>query len=369
MHMDFNAFKDPQLAKGVIEGIKRLATELDERRGGEPIRIMEVCGTHTMAIAKNGLKGIMPGNIILTSGPGCPVCVTANPDLDIANALAANHDLTITTFGDMLKVPGSYSSLNDEKGEGADVRVVYSPLDALALAEAHSELEVVFIGVGFETTTPIIAATIKRARDMGLENFSVYGANKTVPLALRAIADDSEIAISALILPGHVSTIIGLEPYKFLSDEFGVAGVIAGFEPLDILQGIYMLLQQMLDGRAEIEIGYARGVHEEGNPKAMAVMNEVFESCDAQWRGLGVIPGTGLRIKDEFAQFDAVKRFAPQPCEPRETPGCDCGNILRGVMSPPDCRLFGTTCTPERPIGPCMVSGEGSCAAYYRYHR
>jgi hydrogenase expression/formation protein HypD len=320
---------------------------------------MEVCGTHTMAIAKNGLRAVMPDNIVLTSGPGCPVCVTANPDLDIAIALAANHELTITTFGDMLKVPGSYSSMNAQKGEGADVRVVYSPLDAITLAQAHPELEVVFISVGFETTTPIIAATIKRARDMGLENFSVYGANKTVPLALRALADDPDIRVNALLLPGHVSTIIGLEPYRFLSEEFGVLGVIAGFEPLDILQGIYMLLQQMKEGRTEVEIGYARGVHEEGNPRAVAVMNEVFEPCDAQWRGLGVIPGTGLRIRDEFAQFDAVKRFAPQPCEPRETPGCACGDILRGVMSPPECRLFGKGCTPERPIGPCMVSGEG----------
>ncbi|MCL2491540.1 MAG: hydrogenase formation protein HypD, partial [Coriobacteriia bacterium] len=227
--MDFNAFRDPQLAKGVIEGINSLALQLDERRDGEPIHIMEVCGTHTMAIAKNGLRAVMPPNIMLTSGPGCPVCVTANADIDVAIALAQNHDLTITTFGDMLKVPGSYSSLNDEKGEGADVRVVYSPLDALALAQEHPDLEVVFISVGFETTTPIIAATIKRAQAHGLENFSVYGANKTVPLALRALADDPQINIDALILPGHVSTIIGLEPYRFLSEEFGIPGVIAGF--------------------------------------------------------------------------------------------------------------------------------------------
>ncbi|MCL2491270.1 MAG: hydrogenase formation protein HypD, partial [Coriobacteriia bacterium] len=245
----------------------------------------------------------------------------------------------------------------------------YSPLDALALAQEHPDLEVVFISVGFETTTPIIAATIKRAQALGLENFCVYGANKTVPLALRALADDPQINIDALILPGHVSTIIGLEPYRFLSEEFGIPGVIAGFEPLDILQGIYMLLQQLIEGRAQIEIAYARGVHEEGNPLAVATMNEVFEAGDAIWRGLGNIPGTGLHIRDEYAPFDAVKRHAPHPCESRETPGCSCGEILRGVMSPPDCRLFGTTCTPQRPIGPCMVSSEGSCAAYYRYHR
>lgn len=366
--MDFNAFKDPELARHVIAGIDHLAGELGTAGDGEPIRIMEVCGTHTMSIAKNGLRAIMPGNILLTSGPGCPVCVTANPDIDVAIALAANHDLTITTFGDMLKVPGSYSSMNAEKGEGADVRVVYSPLDALMLAQAHNELEVVFISVGFETTTPIIAATIKRARDMGLENFSVYSANKTVPNALRALAGDPEIAINALLLPGHVSTIIGLAPYEFLSSEFGIAGVIAGFEPIDILQGVYMLLQQLTDKRAEIEIAYMRGVQRQGNPLAVATMHEVFEPCDATWRGLGVIPDTGLRIREEFAHFDAVKRFCPQPCTPRETPGCACGEILRGIMTPPDCRLFGKTCTPEHPIGPCMVSSEGSCAAYYRYH-
>ena len=368
--MDFTAFRDPDIAKGVIAGIAQVAATLDEQRDGEPIRLMEVCGTHTMAIAKNGLRAVMPENIRLTSGPGCPVCVTANADIDLAIALAANPDLTITTFGDMLKVPGSYSSLNDEKGNGADVRVVYSPLDAIELAEKNPQMEVVFISVGFETTTPIIAATIKRARDAGLENFSVYTANKTVPLALRAIADDPKIAINGLLLPGHVSTIIGLEPYHFLSAEFGVPGIIAGFEPLDVLQGIYMLLVQIAEGRSKIEIGYARGVREEGNPKAVATMDEVFEPCDAAWRGLGVIPGTGLRIRDEFAPFDAAKRFSPTPERPsRETPGCLCGDILRGILMPPDCPLFGNGCTPEHAIGPCMVSGEGSCAAYYRYNR
>ena len=367
--MDLSALRDPALAQRVIEGIDRLAAELAATRNGAPIRLMEVCGTHTMAIAKNGLRAVMPTNLILTSGPGCPVCVTANADIDVAIALAANHDLTITTFGDMLKVPGSYSSMNAEKGEGADVRVVYSPLDALALAQAHPELEVVFISVGFETTTPIIAATIKRAAAMELTNFSVYAANKTVPLALRALADDPDIALDGLLLPGHVSTIIGLEPYRFLADEFAIPGVIAGFEPLDILQGIYLLLQQLVDRRAAIEIGYARGVREEGNPLAVATMHEVFEPCDAVWRGLGVIPNTGLRIRDEFAPFDAVRRHAPQPCEPRETPGCACGEILRGVKTPPECRLFGRGCSPEHPIGPCMVSSEGSCAAFYRYAR
>lgn len=371
--MDLTAFRDPQVAKGIIDGIHKLAAQLSARMGtnedGSPktINIMEVCGTHTMAIAKNGLRDVMPSTIKLTSGPGCPVCVTANQDIDVAIELAKHPEVIVTTFGDMLKVPGSYSSMNKEKGEGGDVRIVYSPLDALDLAQANPDRHVVFVSVGFETTTPIIAATIKRAQALGLDNFSVYAANKTVPNALRVLADDPEIGISALILPGHVSTIIGLHPYEFLAEEFGVPGVIAGFEPIDVLQGIYMLLVQMVEDRHEIEIAYTRGVHKEGNPQAVALMNEVFEVCDATWRGLGVIPGTGLRIKDEYAHWDAVKRIELDLPEPRETKGCSCGDILKGIVLPWECRLFGRGCTPEHPIGPCMVSSEGSCAAYYRY--
>lgn len=365
--MDYSAFRDPELAAGVIESLHKLAKLLAQRDGNKPLNIMEVCGTHTMAIAKNGLRDIMPDNIKLTSGPGCPVCVTSNADIDGAIELAKHHDLVVTTFGDMLKVPGSYSSMNAEKGNGGDVRVVYSPLDAIDLATKNPELQVVFISVGFETTTPIIAATIKRAKAAGLENFSIYAANKTVPNALRAIADDPEINISALILPGHVSTIIGAAPYQFLADEFGVGGVITGFEPLDILQGVYMLLKQMVDKRAEIEIAYTRGVMAKGNPAAVAMMEEVFEPCDATWRGLGVIPGTGLKIRGEYALWDATVRHNLVIPPPRETKGCSCGDVLRGIMMPYDCRLFGRGCTPQNPIGPCMVSSEGSCAAYYRY--
>lgn len=371
--MDLSAFRDPTVAKGIIDGIAKLAEQLAQKMGTnedgspKPINIMEVCGTHTMAIAKNGLRGVMPPNVRLTSGPGCPVCVTANKDIDVAIELAKHPEVIVTTFGDMLKVPGSYSSMNKEKGDGGDVRIVYSPLDALALAQATPDRHVVFVSVGFETTTPIIAATIKRAQAMGLENFSVYAANKTVPNALRAIASDPEIGISALLLPGHVSTIIGLHPYEFLANEYGVPGVIAGFEPIDVLQGIYMLLKQMAEGRHEIEIAYTRGVHAEGNPSAVELMNEVFEVTDATWRGLGVIPGTGLQIRPEFDKYNALKRVDLDLPEPRETKGCACGDILKGIVMPWECRLFGKGCTPEHPIGPCMVSSEGSCAAYYRY--
>ena len=363
-----NDFRDPELAHNLIEGINHYAQVIADHKGKDyVVHLMEVCGTHTMAIAKNGLRDVMPSNVKLTSGPGCPVCVTANRDIDIAIELAKHHDVMVTTFGDMLKVPGSYSSMQKEKGLGGDVRVVYSPLDALDLAQKNPDRHVVFISVGFETTTPIISATIKRAAAMGLSNFSVYAANKTVPNVLRAIADDPSIQIDALILPGHVSTIIGSKPYEFLADEFHVPGVVTGFEPLDVLQGIYLLLKQLADNEALIDIAYTRGVRIEGNPTAVEAIYEVFEPTDAEWRGLGLIPGTGLAIRKEFAQFDALKRIELHPPEPREIKGCQCGDVLRGAMLPYECRLFGKTCTPEHPIGPCMVSSEGSCAAYYRY--
>lgn len=358
--MDLSAFRDPAIARGLIKAIE--AIELPRT-----MNIMEVCGTHTVSIAKNGLRDVMPDTVRLISGPGCPVCVTANRDIDTAIELARTPGVTVTTFGDMMKVPGSRSSLSREKGDGADVRIVYSPLDALALAEKEPERQVVFIGVGFETTVPIIAAAIKRAKAAGLANFSVFSAHKTVPAALEAIVNDPEVAIDALILPGHVSTIIGAEPYGFLAEKYGVPGVITGFEPIDVLYGVKMLLDQLAGGRAEIEIAYGRGVHAEGNPTARDLIAEVFEPADADWRGLGVIPGTGLAIREEYAEFDAMKRIAPDVPEPSDTKGCQCGDVLRGVVLPFECKLFGRACTPEHAIGPCMVSSEGSCAAYYRY--
>lgn len=363
-----NDFRDPALAHKLIEGIEHYAREIADAKGEDyTVHLMEVCGTHTMSIAKNGLRNVMPANVKLTSGPGCPVCVTANKDIDMAIELAKQEGVIVATFGDMLKVPGSYSSMQKEKGLGGDVRVVYSPLDALALAQNNPDKHVVFISVGFETTTPIISAAIKRAAALELENFSIYAANKTVPNALRAIADDPAIQIDALILPGHVSTIIGCEPYQFLADEFHIPGVVTGFEPLDVLQGIFLLLEQLAKGEANIDIAYTRGVQPKGNQTAVDAIYEVFEPTDAQWRGLGLIPGTGLEIRPEFAQFNALKRLELHPPEPRETKGCQCGDVLRGAMLPYECRLFGRTCTPEHPIGPCMVSSEGSCAAYYRY--
>ncbi len=358
--IDFSAFKDPKLARGLIETIHRLAPE--------HATLMEVCGTHTVAIARNGIRDLMPEGLRLASGPGCPVCVTCNRDIDTVIALARIPNVTITTFGDMTRVPGSTSSLLAEQAAGRSVEIVYSPLDALAFAKAHPEREVVFVGVGFETTTPLVAMAIKRAKAMGLSNFTVFAAHKNMPGALELLVGDPTLELDALILPGHVSTIIGAEPYRFLAEKYGIPGVITGFEPVDVLQGIAMLVRQLHEGRAEIEIAYARGVMPEGNPVALAAIDEVFETCTATWRGLGDIPGSGYRIRDEFANFDAVRRFEPDVEPTRDTKGCRCGDVLRARIAPNECPLFRTVCTPENPVGPCMVSSEGSCAAYYRYY-
>lgn len=358
--IDFSAFKDPKLARGLIETIHRLAPE--------HATLMEVCGTHTVAIARNGIRDLMPEGLRLASGPGCPVCVTCNRDIDTVIALARIPNVTITTFGDMTRVPGSTSSLLAEQAAGRSVEIVYSPLDALAFAKAHPEREVVFVGVGFETTTPLVAMAIKRAKAMGLSNFTVFAAHKNMPGALELIVGDPTLELDALILPGHVSTIIGAEPYRFLAEKYGIPGVITGFEPVDVLQGIAMLVRQLHEGRAEIEIAYARGVMPEGNPVALAAIDEVFETCTATWRGLGDIPGSGYRIRDEFADFDAVRRFEPDVEPTRDPKGCRCGDVLRARIAPNECPLFRTVCTPENPVGPCMVSSEGSCAAYYRYY-
>lgn len=354
-----SAWRDPELARHLIA----LIAESVDR----PIKVMEVCGTHTVAIARFGLREVMPENLKLLSGPGCPVCVTANRDIDLAIEIGRQPGVVLTTFGDMMKVPGSHSSLSREKADGRDIRIVYSPLDAVQMAVDDPDKQVVFLGVGFETTVPTIAATIKHAAAQGVSNFSVLSVHKTVPKALEALVNDPDVQIDGFILPGHVSTIIGPEPYRFIASEYHVPGVATGFEPVDVLQGVWMLAKQLKEGRAEIEVAYRRGVNETGNATAQALIEEVFEPQDAEWRGIGVIPGTGLGIREEFGAFDAAGRFDLEVPEPREIPGCQCGDVLRGVVLPFECRLFGKGCTPEHPVGPCMVSSEGSCAAYYRY--
>lgn len=361
MQKELSAFKDPSLAKGLVESIRALAPE-------KPVTLMEVCGTHTVAIARNGIRTLMPETVRLSSGPGCPVCVTSNHDIDKVIALARIPDVIIATFGDMTRVPGSTSSLLAEQANGAHVEIVYSPLDALKLAKENPDSQIVFVGVGFETTTPLVARSILRAADAGLKNFTVYGAHKNMPGALEAIVNDPTLQLDALILPGHVSTIIGVEPYRFLAEKYGIPGVITGFEPNDVLQGIAMLVRQLHEGRAEVEIAYARGVMPEGNPVAIEAINQVFETVPADWRGIGQIDGSGYRIREEYAEFDAMRRFQPQVEPTVEHKGCRCGDVLRGILPPDECPLFRKVCTPENPIGPCMVSSEGSCAAYYRYY-
>ncbi len=357
--MNLSVFRDPKLARGLIHSIEKWAPE--------QATLMEVCGTHTVAIARNGLRTMMPEGIRLASGPGCPVCVTSNKDIDTVIALSRVPGVTIATFGDMTRVPGSTSSLLKEQAQGRSINIVYSPLDALTLAKENPDEQIVFVGVGFETTTPLVAMAIKRAKAMGLKNFSVFVAHKNMPGALETIVADPALKIDALILPGHVSTIIGVKPYEFLAQKYGIPGVITGFEPVDVLQGIAMIMRQLHEGRAEIEIAYSRGVMKEGNPVALAAIEEVFETVDATWRGLGVIPGSGYAIRDEYKEFDAFARFSPEVEPTQEPKGCRCGDVLRGIMAPNECPLFRKVCTPENPIGPCMVSSEGSCAAYFRY--
>lgn len=357
--MNLSVFRDPELARGLIHSIEKWAPE--------QATLMEVCGTHTVAIARNGLRTMMPEGIRLASGPGCPVCVTSNKDIDTVIALSRVPGVTIATFGDMTRVPGSTSSLLKEQAQGRSINIVYSPLDALTLAKENPDEQIVFVGVGFETTTPLVAMAIKRAKAMGLKNFSVFVAHKNMPGALETIVADPALKIDALILPGHVSTIIGVKPYEFLAQKYGIPGVITGFEPVDVFQGIAMIMRQLHEGRAEIEIAYSRGVMKEGNPVALAAIEEVFEKVDATWRGLGVIPGSGYAIRDEYKEFDAFARFSPEVEPTQEPKGCRCGDVLRGIMAPNECPLFRKVCTPENPIGPCMVSSEGSCAAYFKY--
>lgn len=355
-------FRDPVLAKRLIDKIAQVAAEIPRE-----VKLMEVCGTHTVAIAKHGLREVMPENVTLISGPGCPVCVTANRDIDTAIEIGRQDDVILTTFGDMMKVPGSYSSLAKEKADGRDIRVVYSPLDALTIAEENPDKHVSFLAVGFETTAPTVASAVETAASRGLENFSVLCLHKTVPYALKALVDDPEVQVAGFILPGHVSTIIGLNPYRFLAEEYAIPSVISGFEPLDVLQTIWMLLKQLAAGEAKVEIAYKRGVMPTGNQTALKKIDDVFYPTDSEWRGIGVIPGTGMDVRDEYERFDSKKRVPVIPPEPRDIPGCQCGDVLRGVVLPFECRLFAKACTPENPIGPCMVSSEGSCAAYYRY--
>ncbi|HWI40579.1 MAG TPA: hydrogenase formation protein HypD, partial [Verrucomicrobiae bacterium] len=325
------------------------------------------CGTHTMAIYQYGIRSLLPPHVRLISGPGCPVCVTPNGYVDRAVACCRLPDTVVATFGDMVRVPGSSSSLMEERAKGADVRIVYSPLDAVALAAKNPYKRVIFLGVGFETTAPTVAGSILAAEAKGLSNYFVLASHKTIPVPMQLLSSDPELRIDGYICPAHVSVIIGSDAYRFLAEENGVPCVVTGFEPGDMIRGIEMLVRQVVEGRSEVEVEYSRVVKREGNLRAQEVLREVFIPFDAEWRGVGVIPGSGLRIAPKYARFDAELQVPVRVEEPREHRGCLCGEILKGKVTPFDCSLFGTTCTPEAPVGACMVSSEGTCAAAYRY--
>ncbi|MEG2173130.1 MAG: hydrogenase formation protein HypD [Desulfovibrionaceae bacterium] len=362
--MDVNAsFKDPQLCHALLERLQRAL------EGQSPLRFMEVCGTHTVAIFQSGLRDVLPPEVTHLSGPGCPVCVTHDAEVATFVDLAGRDGVIVATFGDLMRVPGPDGhSLKHAQAAGARVEIVYSPLDILTLATQNPHDTVVFLGVGFETTAPTVAATVLMAREQGIKNACVLSFHKLVPPALRALLSDAACAVDAFLLPGHVSTILGLEPYAFLASEFATPSVVAGFEPVDILSALCLLAEQKRAGRAEVVNAYPRAVHEHGNPKARAVLDEVFTTSDALWRGIGAIPQSGLVFKPAFAHWDAMQRLALSLPEVKPLRGCKCGDVLKGKLTPPECPLFNTTCTPAKPVGPCMVSTEGSCAAYAKYH-
>ena len=355
-------FRDAARIKAVAEEIHRSVDP------GETYRIMEVCGGHTHTIFRFGLSQLLPENIELIHGPGCPVCVLPMGRMDVGLAMAERDDLIFTAFGDMMRVPGSKGSPLQSKARGADIRMVYSPLDALKIAQENPDRPVMFFAIGFETTTPSTAVTLLRARELGLTNFYVYCNHILVNPAIRALLEMDDMRLDGFIGPGHVSTVIGCEPYRFIADEFDRPIVVSGFEPLDILQSIAMLVRQLNEGRSEVENQYTRAVSWNGNPSAIAAMDLVFETRDAfEWRGMGDIPKSALAIREEFAAFDAERQLGvhgqtfPDPIE------AQCGEVLKGALKPTECKLFGKGCTPEKPVGALMVSSEGACAAQYKY--
>lgn len=352
-------YRNAELGKKLIARIHQLSTQ--------PIKLMEFCGGHTVAILRHGIRQLLPQTIEMLSGPGCPVCVTANADLDKAIALASLPDIIITTFGDMMKVPGSYSSLAQARAEGAAIRIVYSVQDALFVATGNPQKSVIFIGIGFETTAPTIAASILEAEQTGITNFYVLSLLKLCPPVMKALLDLGEIKLNGIVCPGHVSAIIGSHPYEFIPSNYDIACVISGFEPLDILLCISMLVEQIESNKLGVEIAYRRGVKPQGNRQALELLDKVFEIDRANWRGIGTVPASGLKLKRQYLRFDAEAAFPITTKPVKEPKGCLCGDILRGVKKPNDCRLFRRTCTPDSPVGPCMVSSEGACAAYYQY--
>ncbi|MBU2495806.1 MAG: hydrogenase formation protein HypD [Candidatus Omnitrophota bacterium] len=376
--------------------VKKILAELQALADQKPVSIMEVCGTHTVAVYRSGIAGLLPKNLHLISGPGCPVCVTSESDLYRFFVLSRKKGVIITTFGDLLRVPAGgqvtpspsplpqgervkvrgikkeipiQSSLEKERAKGADVRIVYSPMDALAIAEENPGKDVVFLGIGFETTAPAIAGAVLEAKRSGLTNFFLLSALKTIPAAMEALLNFPKVRIDGYLCPGHVSVIIGSRPYRFISEDYHRPAVITGFQPEDILEGLLLILKQIKSGKPKVEIQYRAAVHPKGNEVAQNLIRRVFTAGPASWRGLGVIPKTGLKLKAEFQRFDGQKQFKlPEGEIIKPNPACRCGEVITGAITPENCRQFRRKCTPEKPLGPCMVSVEGTCAAHYKYN-
>ena len=357
-------FRDPDTARSLVSVAKAYVRE--------PIAIMEFCGGHTHAIMRYGLRDALAPEIRLLSGPGCPVCVTDDRDIDLAIALAHEPGITVATFGDMVRVPGTMGSLADARAKGASVEIVYSALDALAMARSESETDVVMLGIGFETTAPTVAAALQAAKSESLANFSELSLHKLTPPAMRAILDGGEVRVDGVLGPGHVTAITGSEAWEFLPEAYGVPCAVSGFEPLDILLSVRDLAEALAASEPVVANAYRRGVTAQGNVVAQKLMEHVFVVGRARWRGLGVISDSGLDLAPAYESFDARRRFSPalpSGGQSSEARGCRCGDVLRGLIAPTECPLFGSACTPTRPVGPCMVSAEGACAAYYRYRR
>ena len=363
--MKLQDFNNSKIAKGLIKQILDLPCS--------SISLMEVCGTHTFQIAKLGLRDALCDKVKFLSGPGCPVCVSSMSDIDKIVQLSKLNNVILTTFGDMVKVPGSDMSLAQARAQGADIRVLYSPIESLQIAQENQSKQVILVGIGFETTTPLIASTIIRAKDLKLDNFCVFSINKNMPHALHKLLQGKNICVDGMILPGHVSTIIGVEPYNFIAEDYQTPGVVAGFELVDILQAVLMLVKQICSNTAKIENAYTRAVKQQGNLKARKLIEQVFDTCPAAWRGFGTIEDSGYKIKDKYAKFDASLKFDKELKVvedikiPSKSKACSCDKVLAGIITPDKCPMFKKICKPEKPLGPCMVSSEGSCAAYYKY--
>ncbi len=355
-------YRSGEIARRLADEIARMTTQ--------PLKIMEVCGGHTHTIFKYGIEDLLPENITMIHGPGCPVCVIPLGRVDDSISIALQPDVIFTTFGDMMRVPGSKTNLLDAKARGADVRMVYSPLDALKIAKKNPERQVVFLALGFETTAPSTALTVRQAEKDKVENFSVFCNHITIVPALKAMLDSPDLQLDGFLGPGHVSTVIGTRPYEFVARDYLKPVAVSGFEPLDVLQSVYLVVKQVVEGRAEVENQYARCITRDGNRKALEVIFDVFAPRDFfEWRGLGSIAHSGMKLQPKYAAFDAELKFSVPGLRIADPKACQCGEILKGVKKPWECKVFGTACTPETPIGSCMVSSEGACAAYYNFGR